>query len=171
MNNINALIFIDANLYLPLYGLPKWKKLFNLLMEQKDYIFVSAQIVEEVQRNKLKVVAGLLAKQLEHLEQSRSFHLPDYIFGKTDAKLRETLRDLRKKQKQTDFMKAAVQALQRISRSQDEVSKALARLFHGATKHEPEELQRARERMERGNAPWQAGRPPRGPTDLGAVAQ
>jgi hypothetical protein len=153
MKTINALIFIDANLYLPLYGLPQWKKLFNLLKEQKAYIFVSAQIVEEVQRNKLQVVAGLLANQLEHLKQSRGFNLPDYIFKDADAKLCETLRDLRKKQIQTDFMKAATHALQRISRSEDEVSKALAGLFHGAATHSPEELQRARDRRERGNAP------------------
>jgi hypothetical protein len=153
MKNINALIFIDANLYVPLYGLPKWRKLFNLLKEQKDHIFVSAQIVEEVQRNKLQVVAGLLANQLEHLKQSRSINLPDYIFGDTDEKLRETLRDFRKKEIQTDLMKAAVRALQRISRSEDDVSKALARLFQGTVTHSTEELQRAKDRKERGNAP------------------
>jgi hypothetical protein len=153
MKNIDVLIFIDANLYIPLYGFPKWKKLLDLLKEQKDYIFVTVQIVEEVQRNKLSVVAGLLTNQLEHLKESRSFNLPDYIFDGTDTKLRETLGDLRKKQIETDLMKAAIQALQRISRSEDKVSKALAAVFSDSVSHTPEEIRRARERKERGNPP------------------
>lgn len=153
MKDIDALIFIDANLYIPLYGLPKWKKLLDLLKEQKDYIFVTVQIVEEVQRNKLQVVAGLLTNQLEHLKKSRSLNLPDYIFGGTDSKLRETLRDLRKKQIETNLIKATVQALQRISRSEDKVSKALNAVFRDAVTPTPEEIQRAGERKERGNPP------------------
>jgi len=153
MKKIDALIFIDANLHIPFYGLPKWKTLIDLVKEQKDYIFVTKQIVDEVQRNKLQVVAGLLTNQLEHLKGSRNFNLPDYIFEDADAKFSETLRDLRKTRTETGLMNAAIQALQRISRSEDKVSKALDAIFSNAVTHTSEEFHRARERKERGNPP------------------
>src|SRR5437867_8007875 len=159
MKNIGASIFIDANLYLPLYVIMEGKKLLDLLKEQKDYIFVTVQIVEEVQRNKLRVVEDFLTIQFEQLKKSRSFNLPDYIFEGTDAKLRGSLRDIGKKQIKTDLMNAAIQALQRISRSEDEISKALDVLFSKAILSTDDEIQRARERRERGNPPGKKADP------------
>jgi hypothetical protein len=46
-----------------------------------------------------------------------------------------------------------------ISRSEDEVSKVLTELFNKPTEHTFEELQRARERKERGNPPGKKGDP------------
>ena len=52
-------LFIDANQYLSLYGMVAGKKLLDSLEKQKAYIFVSAQIVDEVLRNKLRCAAPL----------------------------------------------------------------------------------------------------------------
>jgi hypothetical protein len=49
--------------------------------------------------------------------------------------------------------------LDRVSRSEDDVSKALANLFAGAVRESPDELERARLRKERGNPPGKPGDP------------
>jgi hypothetical protein len=60
------MIFIDANLYLPFYCGEKAKKLLPALAELRDYIFVTTQIVSEVDRQKVKLAKGLFAKQLKN---------------------------------------------------------------------------------------------------------
>jgi hypothetical protein len=42
-----ATLFIDANLYLLVYGMVKGKKLLDALEEQKEHLFVTSQIVDE----------------------------------------------------------------------------------------------------------------------------
>ena len=50
----DALLFIDANQYLQLYGLVAGKKLLDFLEEQRAHIFVTTQVVDEVIRNNLR---------------------------------------------------------------------------------------------------------------------
>src|SRR5262249_26783787 len=49
--------------------------------------------------------------------------------------------------------------LEQISRSEDEVSKALAPIFAKAVAHNPDELQRARDRKELGSPPGKSNKP------------
>ena len=121
------------------------------------------QIVEEVQRNKLRVAADFMTRQLEKLEV-RNFDIPDHLFdisGGTAANLREKLDDIKQKIKlvNSDLLNAAVETIQHVSCSEDEVSKTLAPLFSKAVTHTPEEIQRARERKERGNPPGKKSDP------------
>jgi hypothetical protein len=160
---VDPLIVIDANQYLNLYRVTKEKKLLAPLSEQEEYIFVTVQIVEEVQRNKLRVAANFLSSQFEELK-IRKFDVPDHLFDiaeDTASKLREKLGDIgeRIKAVNTYLTNAAVDTLRRISCSEDEVSKALAGLFNKAVAPTPEEIQRARERKERGNPPGKKGDP------------
>jgi hypothetical protein len=153
----DMLIFIDANQYLDLYRVTKGKRLLSLLIEQQDYIFITMQIVEEIQRKKLQVAADFLAKQFEQIKV-RGFDIPDHLFdisGETATKLRKELNDIHQKIKDVndELVNASIETLQRISQSKDEVSMALDVLFRKAVIHEAEELQRARERKERGNPP------------------
>lgn len=163
MEKIDALVFIDANQYLDLYRVTKGKKLLDPLVEQQDYIFVTVQLVEEIQRNKLQVAGDFLAKQFEQLKV-RGFDVPDHLFdisGETAAKLREKLNDIDQRIKAVngDLMNATTLTLQRISQSEDEVSKALEVLFSKAVPHTLEEIQRARERKEKGNPPGKKAGP------------
>ncbi len=157
MKHRDAVIFIDTNLYLDFYQVTKGKELLDTLREQQDYIFVTAQVVEEVQRRKLQLAQEFLTRHFKNLE-FRNFEVPDHLFdisGETTAKLREKLGDIgqRIKKINEDLITAAVETLQRISRSEDEVSKALHDLFCKAVKPTLDELQRARDRKERGNPP------------------
>src|SRR5437773_92664 len=96
MEYSDTVIFIDANLYLDLYEVTKGKKLLDALREQQNYIFVTIQLVEEVQRRKLQVAKEFLIRQFENLKL-RSFGIPDHLFdisGETATKLHEKLRDI-----------------------------------------------------------------------------
>ena len=146
MEKLGALIFIDANQYLYLYTIPNSKKLIDYFLEQQEYIFITAQVVKEVQRNKLRISERFLIEQIKKLDIS----IPDYlnIAGKTASNLRSQIKDIKR-----EIENAAIQTLQCISRSEDEVSKAVASLFNKALAHTPEEIERARTRKERGNPP------------------
>jgi hypothetical protein len=88
-------LFIDANQYLRLYGVVKGKKLLDSMEEQKAYIFVSAQIVDEVLRNKLRYAQRFFSENLKTINAP----VPDHLLGISD-------------QEMTDFMKIIGQAKQ-----------------------------------------------------------
>src|SRR5437016_13934898 len=68
MKKADAMIFIDTNQYLDLYALTaKKKKTLELLTAQQEYIFVTSQVVEEVQRNKVRIMATQVGELLETL--------------------------------------------------------------------------------------------------------
>jgi len=148
------LVFIDANQYLELYGIKPKKKLLDLIKEQRNYIFLSAQIVEEVQRNKVRIMAGYLKNAFEN-SKARS-GIPEHLLDtENTAALLEKIRPLSQSvdKLHNALLDAGAQTLERISHSEDEVSVALTELFVRAIKQSPEELERARERKERGNPP------------------
>ncbi len=163
MPETDATIFIDANQYLELYRVTEGKKLLDPLKEQKEYIFVTTQIVDEVQRNKLFVAADFLTRQFEKLKV-RQFNIPDHLFdtkGDTAASLRKKLVNIGSEIEKvnTDLRSAAIETLERISRSEDEVSIALNTIFQKATSHAADEMERARDRKGRGNPPGKKAGP------------
>jgi hypothetical protein len=112
----DAPIFIDANQYLSFYKGVKVKKLLDLLREQQDYIFVTAQIIEDVQRNKLQLAAILMTEKLKRLE-APTVNVPDRLFDisrTAAASLRKKLNDINQgiKALNSEVMNAAVQTLQ-----------------------------------------------------------
>jgi hypothetical protein len=74
----DSLLFIDSNKYLDLYRLDKGKKLLAPLGEQIEYIFVTQQVVDEVQRNKILVAADFLRNKSKELKLP-TFNLPDHL--------------------------------------------------------------------------------------------
>jgi predicted nucleic acid-binding protein len=136
------MLFIDANQFLRLYVArrPETDSVLKLLIQVKDHIFLPRQVVQEVNRKKLNLVAKDLAERIAHWEKSRNLddQLPKLI----------------------DRGKSAGQELLReISQSADEVSKALEPLFSQAVEATDDEWQRARLRKERGNPPGKQNQP------------
>jgi hypothetical protein len=150
--SVNALIFIDANQYLELYRTVWSKYVLAAIQEQRDYIFVTAQVVDEVNRNKLKVVAKFMADQLPKLELN-SVAFPDHLLSATEEirSLRNRLQDA--KRIKEAFSKLTHDVLEQVSQSKDEVSKALNDVFSRAVGPKEDEWQRARTRKEHGNPP------------------
>ena len=150
---------IDANQYLKLYGVLKGKKLLDSLEEQKAYIFVSAQIVDEVLRNKLGCAQIFLSDKLKELNTVNA-PVPDHLLGISDQEttdFRQIINQAKQARKKLD--KLVADALLQISLSEDYVSKRLGALFDKAVPPSIDEMQRARERKERGNPPGKAMNP------------
>ncbi|HKA20221.1 MAG TPA: PIN domain-containing protein [Blastocatellia bacterium] len=162
MANTDFLIFLDANQYLDFYRTIAGRKLLDALIEQSEFIFVSAQIVEEVQRNKLTVAADFFRGKLEQLKINE-FSVPDHLLelSAETSNLRDDLRKINedvkkiKKRLETSF----ADTLQKISRSEDGVSKALDQIFKRAVPHTDEVITLARRRKEFGTPPGKRAGP------------
>ncbi len=87
----DALLFIDANRYLDLYRTKKGNRLLAPLQEQVDHIFVTQQVVDEVQRQKLSAAAQLWVDEMPEL-QLKTFDLPDHLFGTSPSAREDAFR-------------------------------------------------------------------------------
>jgi hypothetical protein len=160
----DSLLFIDSNKYLDLYRMgKKGKKLLKQLEQQVDHIFVTQQVVREVQRNKIRVAADFLQQQCKELK-IQTFGLPDHLSNTyTDQRknISEQMTDLTTKIRGVNAEVDAwgLNIMEQISHSEDEVSKALSAIFANAVCHSSEELQRAKERKEFGNPPGKGANP------------
>jgi hypothetical protein len=157
MSADDSLLFIDANKYLDLYRTDSGKKLLAQLEEQAAYIFITQQVVAEVQRNKILVAADFLGRKSNSLKIQTS-GVPDHLSGTSagqDDEIRQKMREISQKAKEVnkDVDALALGIMEQINRSEDEVSKVLIPIFAKAVAHSPEELQKARDRREIGNPP------------------
>jgi PIN domain len=155
--SVKGLLFIDANQYLDLYRTVSGKKVLPAVLEQRNFIFVTEQIVDEVNRQKVKVTADFLADWLKKLELN-SIPVPDHLLstvGDGVVRMREQLQKTHEKVKETkeEFKKLTHDVLEQVSQSKDDVSNALAGIFSQAIKFTDAELESARARKERGNPP------------------
>lgn len=121
------------------------------------------QLVEEVERNKLKVAADFLKQQIKELRAPK-IEISTHLFDPSEvaaAKLPDKFKEISRgiEDARASLEKAADRTLQQISRSEDEVSKALVALFKNPIQHTSDELHRAKERKERGNPPGKHGDP------------
>lgn len=154
-----SILFIDANRYLNLFGIPTGKKLLDLLDEQKAHVFITGQIVDEVLRNKLRLAERFFTEILKEYAEVK-VAVPDHLLGIEDTRLKE----LRKTFKDAEEARSAIhnlaiEVLRTISQSTDAVSQRLRPLFEQAIERNAEELSRARERRERGNPPGKPNDP------------
>src|SRR5574341_27757 len=157
MASDDAVLFIDAQLYIDLYRTASGKDLLALLGEEKEYIFITKQIVNEVNRHKLQEAKSFFQKECQ-IGNAPGSKLPDHLFDESGAivqGIREKLRIASNKIKEAtrELDKAIADTLHLISLSEDVVSKALAPLFAKAVAHTPEEFERAKVRNVRGIPP------------------
>jgi len=96
---MSAVLFIDANQYLSIYGLVDGKKLLDLLERQKTYIFVSVQIVDEVLRNKLRWAHEFFSDKFKEIKEIEGF-VPNHLFGTVIRRLSNSEKLLRKQRQQ-----------------------------------------------------------------------
>jgi hypothetical protein len=146
-----AIVFVDANVYVHAFKTSdlSYMKLVKVLCEHPDVIFVTQQVVDEVERNKLGRATEFVKAQIATMK------LPKIALPGFSAKLGETQRDLVAR---TDSLRKSAEAeaakyLEQLARSEDQTSKLLKPLFARAEAASPAVSQRARERRERGNPP------------------
>lgn len=153
------LLFIDANIYLGLYNTnkPEFKRLLGSLIELKDNIFVTKQIVDEVNCNKLNIFRQSIDNYIRQANLIPTL-LPEHLDGE-DSK---SFSDWNKSRKKLEMLIAGSnkdlhsilnEVLLGISLSSDNISKSLHEIF--STAHVPgtHEMMKARHRKEIGNPP------------------
>lgn len=156
-------IFIDANIYLNFFNgnKPELKKLLNSLLEIKDSIFISSQIVNEVNRNKLNIANNSLMEHFKNFkalsENINKVNLPEHLERETKSlqswnsksnNMKDTHKDLQK-----DLEALIHKTLNEIMHSVDPVSSTFNLLFQGALEASEHEIKAARFRRELGNPP------------------
>ncbi len=146
-----AIVFVDANVYVHAFKTsePSYMKLVKILSEHLDVIFVTQQVADEVERNKLGRATEFIKGQIEKMK------LPKIALPGLPAALGKKQRDLVER---TDALRSSAQTeaakyLERLARSEDETSKLLKPLFDRAQAASPKVGERARDRKERGNPP------------------
>jgi PIN domain len=157
MASDDNVIFIDSQLYIDLFRTDSGKDLLALLEEQRDHIFITEQIVNEVNRHKLSE-AKLFFQRDCQIGNAPGCKLPNHLFDDSGV-IVQRIRDILKvasgkvKEANNELEKAIAATLQRISLSEDVVSTALAPLFAKAVVYEAEEFERAKIRNARGIPP------------------
>lgn len=159
----NFAIFIDANKYLDIYRMNTGKELLDILSKCGEYIFVTEQIVSEVQRNKVDVAARYLKDIYRKFECNisiPSWHLLE-DGGVNGEEMRKEVRDQRQRLDalHKEVRRGIENAVSRIGRSEDSISVVLKSIFVRARKCGQEEYERARVRKELGNPPGKKGDP------------
>ncbi len=156
---MSAVLFIDANQYLNIYGVVDGKKLLDLLEQQKAYIFISRQMVDEVLRNKVRSASVFFSAMVKEIKETKS-NVPDHLFGISDREIKQFRKTIEGAQATSrKLAEHAAEALRKISRSEDDVSKRLESLFDNAFTPTNLEMQLATERKERGNPPGKPRNP------------
>ena len=157
MSTTENLLFIDANKYLDLYRTNTGKALLGPLSDLAGHIFVTQQVVNEVQRNKVRVAIEFINSKFKDL-QLQMFNVPDHLTGVNPDEgkaLRKQMIDIAKQIKELNksLESFANGIVDQIVNEKDEVFQALVPIFATATLYSSEELQRARSRRELGNPP------------------
>src|SRR5271157_4206754 len=143
MSAEDAVVFIDAQLYIDLFRTESGKELLQPLQQVKDHIFITEQVVNEVNRHKLSEAMGFFQRECQI--KAPGSKLPDHLFddsGSIVQGIREKLNVASQKVKEAtrDLEAAIADTLRLMSLSEDVVSKALAPLFAQAVVHKPEEF-------------------------------
>lgn len=151
------MLFIDSNQYLDFYEKPGLKRLLKPLAKVSDRVFITSQIVDEVTRNKVSAAKKFFTYHFAGLGKQKTIEgLPDQLFSpavtsELQGKLNNICDQIKATHRAAD--KAVGDLLLQISQSDDDVSKAFARIFGRAEDADLSELDRARARKERGIAP------------------
>ena len=158
MTTDDALLFIDANKYLDLYRTKTGKLSLAALSQQAENIFVTQKVVDKVKRNKIRETAVFLTRHFKELANTETYNVPDHLFGATEDQSKSILRQMKEIRQKIELVNREVRALAvdimtKVSQSTDEVSTALAPIFTKAVHHSDVELQKAKERKERGDPP------------------
>jgi hypothetical protein len=162
---MSRLIYIDANIYLRFYdnNSKEYKKLLKSIEETKNDIFVTAQIVDEVERNKLEVFLKSFNEYFKQISVNM-VSLPEHLETETDEKLKqwnkkeaEIGKDLEDQRKKLNAFTTIL--LRKISENSDEITMTFSKIFENAINPTEIQISKARNRKEVGNPPGKRSDP------------
>lgn len=154
-----AIILIDTNIYLRFYdsNISEFRKLLPTIEGLKDSIFITKQIVDEVNRNKLNLICKTLDNYREKINISKDmipihFDTEDNKEASDWNKKREKLIEDNKKliSELSNYTKKLSSL---VEKSEDRVSTILQEIFSKASQPNEDEINNAKKRKELGNPP------------------
>lgn len=158
-------IFIDSNIYLNFFdsNKPELRKLLDALIEIKDSLFLSSQIVDEVNRNKLGIAQRSLNNHFSKLANIQPISLPEHLEAVSTNLQNWNNQSKEMSQQRKNLQKMLEElidsTLEEIMLSTDKVSQTFSILFEEAAKASESEIQAARYRREVGNPPGKSNDP------------
>lgn len=152
-------LFLDANIYLRFYDSKKenFQKLIDPLLQAKNNIIITNQIVDEVIRNRF---SGFKRSFDGYLQQSQILNteLPVHISTASDQKVKDwnaarkkLFQDVQKSN--TELAKIVDTAIDEVYEGHDKVSKSFDQIFKRSLKPKPKEIETATLRKALGNPP------------------
>ncbi|MCK5344207.1 MAG: KTSC domain-containing protein [Candidatus Heimdallarchaeota archaeon] len=161
----DKILFIDANVYLRFYDTsnPRLKSLPRVLAEIKEKIFITEQIRDEVNRNKLQVAINSFSANFKDLGIKKAA-LPENFDEHHDKKLSKWNKQRTKIIDQenvlkNEYPKIVSDILMSIMKSTDNVSAELDKVFNLSKTPSQAEIKLARIRKELGNPPGKSADP------------
>lgn len=154
-------VLIDANVLLGFWSCRSGRVPSNLLLplvELRDHVLVTQQIVDEVQRRKLGVFLESRGKFSHELPPDLPDHLTK-VRSHAEASANLLTLDTALKEGKKAWDVACEEIAGAISRNEDLTSVMLAPLFAQAVEANNDQLCKARERRERGNPPGKRSDP------------
>lgn len=154
-------IFIDTNIYLRFYDSnnKKLKRLANSLKDIKDSIFITQQICNEIERNKLDVFKQSFAKYNEYSSKAISkISLPEHLDNGESSLIKDWNKNWDEVIKKAEYSvknlnDITVKKLTEISDSTDEISNIFNEIFSNQEIPTGDDVSKARLRKEVGNPP------------------
>jgi len=156
-------LFIDANIYLDFYEIQAVKSLLKPLIDVKDHVLVTSQIVDEVFRNKLDISNKKFVDYLKKVNVSLA--LPDVLTENAVAEIDEgavtKLKELSSGLKEFKSLLEDIysKTLEQISNNEDKVSAELMKIFNNSISYTEEQCLLAKKRKFFGNPPGKKGDP------------
>lgn len=149
----DALLFIDANIYLDLYERAYRPLVLSQLAELSTIIFSTQQVVDEVRRRKNQVAANAIEKAFQQIAKTTiEKSIPEHLLSQMQfLDLTNWLTSVPKFNNMINSYK--IDLKEQIDRQEDSVSRTLAPIFRNSKGHTSAEFERARERRDRGNPP------------------
>ena len=154
------MIFIDTNIYLRFFDSNQkgFKKLLDELLKIKENIFITNQIVNETQRNKLNVFEKSIVNYKKKTYYESVFLPEHFAMESNDIDILRWNKKRRENEENCKLLNKELkdifeENLQNISTSSDYVSEKLKVLFKDRIFETQEEYTKARRRKEVGNPP------------------
>ena len=158
-------LFIDSNIYLTFYANNsiKYQELLKPLLKLKKSIFITEQIVNEVNRRKL----GLACQYFDDLNKKiglNKVNLPKHFDTRDpsiahDLNIKRNSIEKNEKQYEKKFDEYVFSILMGIMRSEDEVSKKFNKIFQKAISPTKDQICNAEIRKKVGNPPGKSKNP------------
>lgn len=153
-------VLIDANIYLRFFdsNQPEFKKLLDFLLKIEKDLFITKQIVDEVERNKLSVFGKSITNYKNKINFDSVFLPEHFAMDSNNFDIINWNKKRKELENRNLLLSEELEAifaenLKKISSSSDYVSLKLTSIFKNQIKETEEQFSKAKNRKEIGNPP------------------